>query len=252
MIAYANQLGFRYRGRTVFESLNIEISSGITGVLGPNGAGKSTLMLLLSTRRAPFSGELFVLGEDVTKPRGRKRVRQQLGYLPQRYPLVGSMEVLDTVAYAAWTNGMRPTASRRAAGDALSMVGISDLAGRRVRTLSGGQRQRVGLAAAVAHGPTLLLLDEPTAGLDPEVRLTLRRTLAMIADRTSIILATHLIEDVVAICEHTLVLQAGEKVFQGSTAELQNAGESSGGYELGTAAERGYAALLAHAGSRGK
>jgi len=243
-------VSFRYFRRTIFESLSVTVGRGITGLLGPNGAGKSTLLSLLSTRRSPRTGTLDILGYNAGRRADREQIRRRLGYLAQRYPLVGSMKVLDTVIYAAWASGLGRRRCEVAANEAIERAEIADLALRRVRTLSGGQRQRVGVAAAIVHRPDLLLLDEPTAGLDPEVRMVMRRTLKQIAEQTAVVISTHLIEDVLALCDDVIVLDGGQVLFEGDTAELQRhateaalAGDDA--RVAGSAMERGYAALLA-------
>lgn len=249
-VVHGEELSFSYIRRPVFENQTIVIESGITGLLGPNGAGKSTLLSLLSTRRAPRSGTLNILGHNADHRADREQIRRRLGYLAQRYPLVGSMKVLDTVTYAAWASGLSRRSCEVAANAAIERTEIADLALRRVRTLSGGQRQRVGVAAAIVHRPDLLLLDEPTAGLDPEVRMVMRRTLKQISEQTAIVISTHLIEDVLALCDDVIVLDGGRVLFQGNTDELQrHATEAALAADdarvAGSAMERGYAALLA-------
>lgn len=249
LVAFGDRVGFGYGRRRVFEGLSFEIGPGITGLLGPNGAGKSTLMSLISTRRRPTSGGLHVLGRDVADVAGRREIRQRVGLLAQRYPLVGSMQVVDTVAYAAWTHGLSQSRSYRAAETTLEQLGVAELAGRRVRSLSGGQRQRVGLATAMVHRPDLLILDEPTAGLDPEVRMAMRRTLRKVSGESSILLSTHLVDDVLAICDSIMVLDQGRLVFHGSAEALEcharDADHDRSDRDVGgSAMERGYEALL--------
>ena len=254
-IAVLDGVSFGYWRRSVFAGVNVRVGPGVTGLLGPNGAGKSSLLSLLATRRSPAVGELSVLGENVLRESGREQVRRQLGYLQQHYSLVGSMRVLDTVAYAAWAQGRPQQACFDDALAALSLVELDDLVSRRVRTLSGGQRQRVGLAAAMVHRPELLLLDEPTSGLDPQVRLAIRRTLRGLARFTSIVMSTHLVDDVGALCDDVVVLDKGTVVFDGAVAGLEARGSSGlaggvDGDDATTALERGYMRLLESSRSR--
>ncbi len=243
----ATGLGYRYRRRWALEDVTLTIGPGITTVLGPNGAGKSTLLSLIATRRAPTVGGLEVLGNDVRTLGGRESVRRRLGYLQQRYPLVGSMRVADTVAYAGWAQGLARSDCYAAAADVLRTVGIASLSDRRVRTLSGGQRQRVGLATAMVHRPRLLLLDEPTVGLDPEIRLRLRETLIEIAQRATVLLATHMIEDVAALSDDVVVLADSRIAFQGPKRDLEGLAPAVGdavGMRAGSMLEQGYSAAL--------
>lgn len=235
---------FGYGRRRVFSSLDVSISPGITGLLGPNGAGKSTLLSLIGTRRAVASGRVAVLGEDVTTFAGRAAIRPLIGFLDQRYPLVGSMRVIDTVAYAAWAQGLSRKNSYPAAEDSLCLMDIEDLSRRRVRSLSGGQRQRVGLAASIAHRPRLLLLDEPTAGLDPEVRMALRKTLKTMSAECSIMLSTHLVDDVLAVCDRIVVLDRGRILFAGDPRAVEALAEQAEPDTPGSDLEKGYGVLL--------
>jgi len=255
-IVTANVLSFGYRRQPVFSDLTLCIGPGVTGLLGPNGAGKSSLLALLATRRLPAVGELSVLGDNVLAQASRERARRRIGYLEQRYSLVGSMRVIDTVAYAAWAQGLSRRACFDAAEAALELVELSDKSSRRIRTLSGGQKQRVGIAASMVHHPELLLLDEPTSGLDPEVRISLRRTLNRLGRSISIILSTHLVEDVSALCDEVIVIDEGRIVFQGGVDELSKFShdepESNPDRSGGSPLERGYAAVLEDARSHAK
>ncbi|MEI2775334.1 MAG: ATP-binding cassette domain-containing protein [Tetrasphaera sp.] len=230
--------------RQVFGGLSLAIRPGITGLLGPNGAGKSTLFSLLSTQRKPSSGTINVLGQDCTTMAGREAVRSKIGVLAQRYPLVGSMTVLDTVAYAGWAQGLTAKSAYPAAERILDKLDLAELTDRRVRTLSGGQRQRVGLASTLVHEPELLILDEPSAGLDPEVRMGLRRTLLGVAARATILLSTHLVDDVLAVCNHILVIDKGKVIFEGKPDELASYAVEGDHAGPGTPLEQGYESLL--------
>lgn len=201
-------------------TFELPVDAGIVGLLGPNGAGKSTLLAHLATLTRVQEGLLEVLGHDVRRKSERDRARRHLGYLPQRFRLVPSMRVSDIVAYAAWMNGVESRISHSHAGQALEYVGLSDKASQRVRTLSGGQRQRVGIACAIAHRPRLLLLDEATVGIDPVARVQLRRYLRDIARDRVVLLSTHLVEDVVQVCERIIVMNQGRAVYDGPTAAL--------------------------------
>jgi len=208
-------------------------------------------MSVLSTHRAARSGSVEVLGEDAGRAAGREAIRSRIGVLTQRFPLVGSMRVLDTVAYAAWAQGLPRREVFGFAERALGLVEIEDLARRRVGWLSGGQRQRVGIAAAIAHRPSLLILDEPSAGLDPEVRMGLRLTLRMLSEQCSILLSTHLVDDVPHLCDRVLVLDKGRLLFQGVPEELRHAAGAAPDDQLGSPLEHGYLALLAQSRGHG-
>jgi len=236
---------FRYRSRTVFSQLTLDIKQGITGLLGPNGAGKSTLMALIATQKAPDSGELIVLGQNSKSSHSRELIRSQIGFLPQRFPLVRSMSVIDTLAYAAWTNGIAKKDSYRAAERVSAKLELESLNSHRVGRLSGGQRQRVGLGCIMVHQPKLLILDEPTAGLDPEVRMGLRRVLKDAAKDCSILISTHLVDDVLAICDSIITLDKGRVLFQGTPEALaDSAADVDGLIGLGSNLELGYEQLL--------
>lgn len=220
-------VSFKYGRRTVLHGIDLRVGQGILGLLGPNGAGKSTLLSLAATLTRPHSGSIRVLGNDVRLPTGRAKARRSIGILPQRFSLAPSMTALETVAYAAWVNGISSADCGRCAVAALSSVDLTEHASVRVRKLSGGQRQRVGIAGAIAHQPALLLLDEATAGVDPVARIQLRRYLQQISSGRTVIVSTHLVEDVVQLCERVVVLNAGRVVYNGATAALVDSVDAS-------------------------
>lgn len=243
-IAELDHVSFRYGRRPVFSDLTLTIQVGVTGLLGPNGAGKSTLQSLISTYRSPKKGSISVLGRDVADAAGRRAVRSQLGVLEQRFPLVGSMRVLDTVAYSAWAQGLDRSAAYEAAERSLAQMAVGDLASRRCRALSGGQRQRVGLATAMVHSPQLLILDEPSTGLDPQARIALRKTLAHLTKNCSILLSTHLVDDVLAVSDRIVVLNHGTVAFNGTPDQLSLLAADTTSDGMGSALELGYVAAL--------
>lgn len=181
VLARLANVSHKYGRNVALQPLSLEFDHRVTGLLGPNGAGKTTLMELLTTRLRPRTGTVEVLGEDTSTRLGLEAVRRHFGVLPQHVQLVKSQKVLDAIAYSAWTNGLTRENAIDAALDAMDRMGIGDLAMRRVGKLSGGQRQQVGIAAAIAHRPALIVLDEPTVGLDPEFRMSLRQQLQELA-----------------------------------------------------------------------
>jgi ABC-2 type transport system ATP-binding protein len=170
----------RYGRRVALADATLDLPVGVTGLLGPNGAGKSTLMKLLATAMPLQTGSVAV--GDVPLVRDNlTAVRRQLGYLPQRFEVMGWSTVRRNVEYAAWAHGLPSREAGERADRALVLLGLSDRAGSRARALSGGMRQRLGLACALVHEPRVLVLDEPTVGLDPAQRRGLRDAIAAAA-----------------------------------------------------------------------
>jgi len=244
----ARALVQRYgRRHVVFDGLDLTMGSGVTGLLGPNGAGKSTLLETISTSRAPAGGRLTVLGQDVGSETGRKFVRQRLGYLPQHFGYVPTFTVSEFVSYAAWLKRVDRRRAQVLVDEALGVVGLQERATAQLKTLSGGMLRRVGIAQAIVHRPRLLILDEPTAGLDPQQRIDLRKLLRTLAASTDILISTHLVEDVRSTCDTLLVLQSGRVAFSGSPQQLAEAEapQAAGDNDL----ERGYSSVLTGAGA---
>ncbi|GAB3118491.1 ABC transporter ATP-binding protein [Streptomyces calidiresistens] len=225
----------------VISGLDLELGPGITGLLGPNGAGKSTLLRTLATVTPPLEGEVHVLGEHVRSERTARAARREIGYLPQDFGYFGHYSVHDFVRYCAWLREVPSARIAEATRTALRRVGLAERSGVRMRTLSGGMIRRAGIAAAVVGSPALVLLDEPTVGLDPAQRLEFRELVRSL-DGSAVVLSTHLVEDVAAVCERVLVLDGGSVRFTGTPAELAERAvpEAPGDTEL----ERGYMAVL--------
>lgn len=241
-----------YRRRLVLDGLSLEIGGGVHGLLGPNGAGKTTLIRILATVLRPGSGVVRVLGRDVARPRERTEVRRRLGYLPQAFGFYRNFTVREFVEYSAWLKQLPGPAVPAAVATAIERVGLGERAGSAMKSLSGGMLRRAGIAQAIVNDPDVLLLDEPTAGLDPEQRVEFRRLLRRIGETGTVLVSTHLVEDVTAVCSGVTLLDVGRVAFAGTPAELAALGMPTSGpaEEAGTsAAERGYAAALDRARS---
>jgi ABC-2 type transport system ATP-binding protein len=217
------QLTKVYRGNVrALDGVDLSIGTGMFGLLGPNGAGKTTLMRILAGILRPTGGTLSIGGEDCTTERGRTAVKRVLGYLPQdlgMYPDLSAREFLDYIGILKGLDDRRARAKR--VDELLALVGITDVARRKLKTYSGGMKRRVGIAQALLNDPKLLIVDEPTAGLDPEERIRFRNLLAELSggDRT-VLLSTHIVEDVAQTAQRLAVLDAGRVIFRGDIAEL--------------------------------
>ncbi|MFM7321136.1 MAG: ABC transporter ATP-binding protein [Armatimonadota bacterium] len=209
-----------YEGGNVgLHETTLTIEPGVFALLGPNGAGKSTLMSIISTLAEPTRGTVRVDGFDVR--RQKQEVRRILGYLPQDFGLYPALTVWETLDYMGLLYNLGDAADRaRRIEAAMEKVNLTGLRDRPVGALSGGMKQRVGLAQAYLHSPKLLIVDEPTAGLDPEERIRVRSLLAELGKDSVILVSTHLIEDVEAVADRVGVLHKGRVRFTGTITEL--------------------------------
>jgi ABC-2 type transport system ATP-binding protein len=236
-------------GRTrAVAGVNLEAGPGVFGLLGPNGAGKTSLLRMMATVLPPTSGTMRLLGRDPGSYGPRREIRRRLGYLPQNLGYYPGFTVADFVEYFALLKDMPARQVPGAVAAAIEHVGLGDRARAKLRTLSGGMLRRVGIAQAIVNEPELLLLDEPTAGLDPEQRVAFRALLRDLGQRSTVVVSTHLVEDVGAACTEVALMEAGRIAFHGTPQELTARGEDSGA--AGDAPlERGYSAVLAAARS---
>ncbi|MET0417782.1 MAG: ABC transporter ATP-binding protein [Actinoplanes sp.] len=239
---HAEGLQVRAGRHLAVDGLDLALGTGVHGLLGPNGAGKTTLMRALATVLKPAGGKLTVLGESVDRRADLRRVRRGVGYLPQQFGFYPRFTVREFVEYMAWLKEMPKTAVPGAAQRAIERVGLADRAGSRMKTLSGGMLRRAGIAQAIVNDPAVVLLDEPTVGLDPEQRLDFRELLRDVGVDSCVLVSTHLVEDVVAACTDVVLMNGGRLVFQGTPDGLvAQGGEGDPG---DSPAERGYSALL--------
>lgn len=212
-----NHLSKRFKNVvTALDDVSFTVDSGVFGLLGHNGAGKTTLMKLLATISKPTSGSIAVCGFDTEKH--GDDVRKLIGYLPQELNMYPALSVVDFVSYMAELKGVR---SKKHVLDVLEQVDMAQFAKRRVSQLSGGMKRRVGIASALVGNPLVLIVDEPTAGLDPEERVRFRGVLSRFAkDGKCVLLSTHIVEDVYQLCERLAVLRKGTLFFCGSAEDL--------------------------------
>jgi len=217
---HAAAVGKRFGTRSVLDHVDLLVQGGLCAVLGPNGAGKSTLLRCIATVLHPDAGSVTIDGLDPTRERERLEVRSRLGYAPQEAGFDPRVRVFDALDLMAVLKGIRDERRRRrVVFEVLDRVGLSARAGERVAQLSGGMRRRLVLGQALIGAPTLMVLDEPGAGLDPDERLRLREILAERRRTTTVLIATHLTDEA-AICDSVVVLGDGTIRFSGSPVQL--------------------------------
>jgi ABC-2 type transport system ATP-binding protein len=209
-------------GRTrALAGATFDAGTGITGLLGPNGAGKTTLLRMMATVLAPDAGTLRLLGRDPGNAEERLAIRRRLGYMPQEPGFHRNFTAFEFVDYVAILKEM---VDRRARHDevrrVLGLVDLSVQSRTKIKALSGGMRRRVALAQSLLGEPDLLVLDEPTAGLDPQQRLRFREVVSELAEQRTVILSTHQTEDVAALCRRVVVMDEGVTLFEGTPRAL--------------------------------
>ena len=207
-------------GNWALKDINLEIPNGMFGLLGPNGAGKSTLMRILVTLMKPSSGKVTVNGLDLMK--NRREIRSMLGYLPQDFRFFAKLKTWEFLDYTARLAGMKNKARRNEAVDRmLEEVGLFEARDRNANRLSGGMKRRLGIAQALINDPKIIIVDEPTTGLDPEERIRFRNLLSHISTRdVIIILSTHIVGDISSTCENVALLNRGKLAYAGSPEGL--------------------------------
>ena len=209
-------------GVKALKNLSLTIGNNMFGLLGPNGAGKSTLMRTVATLQDPDSGTIFLDDIDVLKD--KNTVRKLLGYLPQEFGVYPKLSALDTLNHLAVLKGVTRSSERKDMVDALlKQTNLWDARKKALHTYSGGMKQRFGIAQALIANPKLIIVDEPTAGLDPAERNRFLNLLSSIASNVTVILSTHIVEDVRELCARMAIISNGEVLLEGAPAESLDA-----------------------------
>lgn len=208
-----------YGKKHALRNVDLTIEKGMFGLLGRNGAGKTTLMKLLSTLHGKQSGEVMVCGIPIEKS---AEIRKITGYLPQDFSMYPSMKVWECLDYLGTLSGMRKQERKERIEILLKRVNLYEQRNNKVKSLSGGMKRRLGIAQALLHNPKVLIVDEPTAGLDPEERIRFRNLLCEVAEERIVILSTHIVGDIEATCEKIAILNEGSILWNGSVEGLLN------------------------------
>ncbi|HWZ99773.1 MAG TPA: ABC transporter ATP-binding protein [Candidatus Dormibacteraeota bacterium] len=213
------QLCKDYRGKPgALRGMNLTLGPGVLGLLGPNGAGKSTLMRILATITRPTSGRALWNGTNISKQ--PEALRAALGYLPQDFGVYPNLSAIEFLEYLAAVKGIAAGPARQRIAELLELVNLADAAKRPLGGYSGGMRQRVGIAQALLNDPQLLIVDEPTAGLDPEERVRFRNLLSELSGERIIILSTHIVSDIEAVATSIAILWQGQLLTHGTPEQL--------------------------------
>ncbi|MBI3173999.1 MAG: ABC transporter ATP-binding protein [Chloroflexi bacterium] len=220
MELHIQSLTKEYRhGKRAIKNLSVELNNGMFGLLGPNGAGKTTLMKILVTLLEPTSGTVTYDGLRLGK--NNQEIRRLIGYLPQEYGLYPSLTARELLNYMATLHGKSNDSNWRNRIDGvLEQVHLSDVTDQRVGGFSGGMRQRLGIAQALLNDPKLLIVDEPTAGLDPEERVRFRNLLGQLSGDRVVILSTHIVDDISSSCDDMALLDEGSVCYRGRPSEF--------------------------------
>lgn len=208
-----------YGSQAAVKEISFEVNTGeIVGFLGPNGAGKSTTMKMITTFLTPTSGKIFI--DNLNTEDDSLEVRKKIGYLPEQNPLYPDMNVLDYLEYSAELQGIPKTQINDSVKRMVKVCGLSDVRYKDIGELSKGFKQRVGLAQAMIHNPELLLLDEPTSGLDPNQILEIRKLIKDLGKHKTVILSTHILQEVQAVCDRIIIINKGEIVADNTSEDL--------------------------------
>lgn len=200
------------------DHVNFTMHSGVYGLLGVNGAGKTTLMRMLTTLIRPTGGEIRWDGQDVFQM--DNTYRKLLGYLPQDFGYYPDFSIYDYLMYIASIKGIRPAAAKERASRLLKQVGLSQARHKKMKTLSGGMKRRVGIAQAMLNDPQILILDEPTAGLDPNERIRFRNLISELSEDRIVLLSTHIVSDIEYIASEILLMKDGRITLSGTAEEV--------------------------------
>jgi ABC-2 type transport system ATP-binding protein len=212
---------FQYRkGYTILNAFSWQVPAGKTVLLGPNGAGKTTLLALGANALKPLDGRIMFRELGANRRDHRAAYRRAVGWMPQQVRAVPGLTAQEQVAYAAWLKGKNKQAAWETAAKALAWVGLASLSTQQAATLSGGQLRRVGLAQVLVHDAEILLLDEPTVGLDPAQRVRFRELLSSLPTTHPVVVSTHQVDDLTDLFDTVVILENGRIRFEGAVAEF--------------------------------
>lgn len=218
-----DRLTKHYGSKIAVDCVSVALKPGIYGLLGENGAGKTTLMRMLCAILESTSGEVFLDGREIVSMDAE--YRDILGYLPQDFGYYPNYTAREFLLYMAALKGIPRDRAKKRAEELLEVAGLSEVAAKKIKTFSGGMKQRVGIAQALLNHPKLLILDEPTAGLDPKERVRFRNLISDYAAGRIVILSTHIVSDIEAIADEVLLMKKGKLVSQGTVSELTKEAE---------------------------
>jgi ABC-2 type transport system ATP-binding protein len=223
----------KYGSYEAVKGVSFSVGGGqVLGFLGPNGAGKTTIMKILTGFHFPTSGEAMIDGFSVLE--NPEECKRRIGYLPENVPLYGDLSIREYLGFIAEARGIAKTETAAAVTRAIESCGLGPMGGKKIEALSKGYRQRVGLAQAIIHDPPILILDEPTTGLDPNQIIEIRSLITDLGKSKTVILSTHIMQEVEAVCSQVLIINEGKIAAQGNPAEIAASlkGASLGAWEL--------------------
>jgi ABC-type multidrug transport system ATPase subunit len=201
----------QYKNKMAVDRVSFEIGKGVTGLLGANGAGKTTLMRMMAGILDPTGGEIDADGIDVSS----EEYRALLGYLPQDFGYYPEFTARKFMMYMSALKGLGKSSAKRKTEELLELVGLSEVADKRIGTFSGGMKQRIGIAQTFINDPKILILDEPTAGLDPKERARFRNLISQIGKTNTVLFSTHIVSDLEHIADNVLIMRDGRMLFDG-------------------------------------
>lgn len=213
----ADRVTKQYKNKIAVDRMSFALTKGVTGLLGANGAGKTTLMRLLCGILLPTSGSIFYNGMDI----GTEEYRDILGYLPQNFGYYPEFSGKDFLLYMSAVKGVQKRDALKKTEELIELVGLGDAARKKVRTYSGGMKQRLGIAQALLNDPQVLIMDEPTAGLDPQERIRFRNLIADIGENRIVLLSTHIVPDLEHIADRLMIMKDGRLLWQGDRAACE-------------------------------
>lgn len=201
----------QYKNKIAVDRISVKLRQGVYGLLGANGAGKTTLMRMLCGILKPTSGTITFDGVDVSE----EQYRAVLGYLPQDFGYYPEFTAMDFLLYLAALKGIPKVQAKRKANELLALVSLDDVGRKKIKTFSGGMKQRLGIAQALLNDPKLVILDEPTAGLDPKERVRFRNLIETLGKDSIVLLSTHIVSDIEHIADQVLMMKDGQLIFEG-------------------------------------